>query len=128
MDEKEKKELDETVKALAEMLMVSEKSVRMQLEQAMSPGPLKAGELLVHVSKTTTQEDWDSLDKNSWGGNCANEDCGHYTVGQLPDKNATEEEAQKVFKCEKCGGDINGMESPAFASTLAMRDPAYWDF
>jgi hypothetical protein len=111
MDEKQKlsPELEKIIEEVAADLMIPK------------------DQLLVHVTRSTTQEDWDNLDPDSWGANCSSPDCGHYTVGKLPPKDATEEEAQKVFKCEKCGGDVNGMETPAYASTLAMRDPAYWD-
>jgi hypothetical protein len=75
--------------------------------------------VLVHVTKTTTREDWDKLDPNSYETECAK--CGTYIVGQFGPNNETN------TPCPECGSTeyTGGIGSPAGAFSLAMHDPSF---
>lgn len=77
---------------------------------------------LVHISKTTTQEDWDKLDPNSYETTCAK--CDAVVIGQFGPN------GELQTPCPDCGSleMKGGISSPAGAFGLAMRDPAYWEF
>ncbi len=78
--------------------------------------------VLVHVTRETTQADWDALDPNSFESDCR--DCGAYIVGQF-----AADPAETVIRCPECGStNHGGVGSPAGAFSLAMHDPACWDF
>ena len=90
------------------------------LKALIEGGPTPEG-VHVHVTKETTQADWDALDPNSYETECAK--CGSYIVGQFGPNNETK------TPCSQCGSTeyTGGIGSPAGAFSLAMHDPKYWD-
>lgn len=76
-------------------------------------------EMMVHVTRATTQADWDALDPNSYETTCAK--CGAYIEGQFGPKGETD------TPCPSCGSTEyeGGIGSPAGAFSLAMHDPAF---
>ena len=97
--------------------MTDRDKLREAMDALASGNPLPEG-VLVHVTKTTTQADWDALDPNSYETTCAK--CGHAVIGQFgPNGEAN-------TPCE-CGSTeyTGGIGSPAGAFSLAMHDPAF---
>ena len=78
--------------------------------------------ITVHISRETTQADWDKLDSNSWETNCR--DCGHYYTGVFFNR-ATNAMIPEV-KCPECGSTkTTGIGSPAGGRHLLLHDPTY---
>ena len=71
--------------------------------------------VMVHVSRETTQADWDALDPNSCETTCR--DCGAYYEGRLGED----------LVCPECGSRSHGaVGSPAGGMHLLMHDPSFW--
>lgn len=89
--------------------------------QAVIDGTALPEGTLVHVTKETTQADWDALDPNSYETTCAR--CGHAIIGQFGPNGETK------TPCSTCGSTetTGGIGSPAGAFSLAMHDPAFWE-
>lgn len=82
--------------------------------------PLPEG-TMAHVSRETTQADWDALDPDSFDTECR--DCGAYYEGKLAPKGQ-----ETAIQCPECGSRNHGaVGSPAGALHLAMHDPRFWD-
>lgn len=88
---------------------------------ALAEGRALPPDTLVHVSRETTQADWDALDPNSYETTCGR--CSATIVGQFGPDGECEP------KCLVCGSTetTGGLTSPAGAFHLAMHDPAMWE-
>lgn len=103
---------------------MSERPTRDVLAEAMhaiAEGKPLPDDILLHVTKETTQADWDALDPNSYETTCAK--CDHAIIGQFGPNGEME------TPCSECGSieTTGGVSSPAGAFSLVMHDPAFWE-
>jgi hypothetical protein len=86
--------------------------------QAIIDGKELPDAVCVHVSRATTQEDWDSLNPNSLETDCR--DCGAYYTKEWVEG----EEPPQELICPECGSkNHGGVGSPAGGMHLALHDP-----
>lgn len=100
---------------------VSDRNKLREAMDAIVEGRKRPEGVHVHMTKETTQADWDALDPNSYETTCAK--CQHTIIGQFGPK------GELQTPCAECGSTetTGSITSPAGAFSLAMHDPAYWD-
>ena len=92
--------------------------------KAMEDGTSLPEGVIAHVSRATTQADWDALNPYSESTSCR--DCGEYYESHWNEE-AHKKSGPPKLVCPKCGSTNHGGTcSPAGADHLAMHDASYW--